>query len=140
MIGRSMGATAMPKTKPGDFERALQLVAALGGTKDIKAKLTELHEAEKSHDLVREFAEAAKAEATKRETLAKDAEAKAVVARQKLADDTGKANGELASRERAVGGRETAAGELEATQEAREADLARREALLAEAGVTGFAA
>ena len=140
MMGKTaMGGSALPKSRPGDYERALELIAALGGSKDVKVALAALRDAEKSHDLTRERAEAAAGEADKRKAAAERAEAKATAANQRLADQTAKDNAELTSRERGVGGRETAATEREATLDARDIEFSRREKLLRDAGVTGFA-
>ena len=138
MIGKGL-AGSLPKTKEGDFDRALQLLAALSDSKNLKVSLGALRDAEASHKLVRERAEAAAGEADTRKAAAERAEAKATAANQRLADQTAKDNAELTSRERGVGGRETAATEREATLDARDIEFSRREKLLRDAGVTGFA-
>ncbi len=42
MTGVGMGGGALPRHRPGDYERALALVAGLGDDKAVKAKLVEL--------------------------------------------------------------------------------------------------
>nr|CAK32571.1 hypothetical protein 10D02-37 [uncultured organism] len=74
MTGLGMGVSALPRTKPGDYDRALALVAGLGDDKAVKAKLTELKDAQAAHDAAREKAEGAIAESKQREAAALEAE------------------------------------------------------------------
>ncbi len=128
----------MPRTKPGDHERALALLAATADTKVTKARLVELRDATAAHDKAREEAEAATAKAKQRGSEAQAAEADAIRARQTLADETAKARDELGKRETAVAERERVAGECEKSQEARDKEFQRREDHLRKAGVRGF--
>ena len=137
---RSLGQTgsAMPKVKPGDYDRALALLAATGADKKTREYLLELQGAAAAHDKARADAEVAESKAAKRESEAQAAAAAATVARQALADDTAKAHSELNEREKVVVARERKATEVEAAQDARDKDLARREDHLRKAGVAGF--
>ncbi len=137
---KSLGMTGstMPRTKPGDHERALALLAATAYTKVTKARLVELRDATAAHDKSREDAEAATAKAKQRESEAQAAEADAIRARQALADESAEAQATLGKREADVTERERVAGECETSQKARDADLKRREEHLSKAGVRGF--
>ncbi len=46
MTGLGMGGSALPRTRPGDYERALALVATLGNDEVVKAALIELRDAQ----------------------------------------------------------------------------------------------
>ena len=133
-----MAGSAMPRAKPGDFEKALALMAATGADKATKAYLTELRDATLAHDKAREDAEAATAKAKQRESEAQAAEAAATGTRQALADESAEAQAALGKRETAVADRERLATECEQSQEARDKELARREDHLRQAGVRGF--
>ncbi len=133
-----MAGSTMPRTKPGDHERALALLAATAEPKVTKARLVELRDATAAHDKSREEAEAAELKVVERTEAAQAAEADATRARQALADDSAKARDELGKRETAVAEREKVAGEVETSQEAQDTELTRREVHLREAGVRGF--
>ncbi len=131
-------SAVMPKAKPGDFERALQLAATFGSKDAVTHGLKQLRDATAALDKARDDAQATMAAATKRDTMAREAEAAATHARQALADETAAARAELGQRETAVAERERLAGECETSQEARDKELLRREEHLREAGVRGF--
>ena len=128
----------MPKTKAGDHERALALLASVADPKATKKSLIELRDATAAYDMAREAAEVAESNAAKRESAAQAAEADAIRARQLLADETAKAREELGKRETAVADRENLVTEAEKSQGLRDADLKRREEHLNAAGVRGF--
>jgi hypothetical protein len=128
----------MPKAKPGDFERALQLAATFGSKEDVMAGLQQLRDAKAAADEANSTAQATMAAATKRDTLAREAEAAATRARQALADETKAAHASLAQREGAVADRENLAAEAEKSQGLRDQELIRREDHLRKAGVAGF--
>ncbi len=131
-------SAVMPKAKPGDFERALQLAATFGSKDAVTRGLKELQDAAAALDQARDDAQATAAAATKRDTMAREAEAAATHARQALADETAVARAELGSREVKVAEREQAADARDAAQETRDEELGRREGLLREAGVANF--
>ena len=128
----------MPKAKPGDFERALQLAATFGAKDAVKDGLQQLRDAKAAADEANSTALATMAAATKRDTMAREAEADATRARQALADETANARTELGDREVAVGERERLATEAEKSQGLRDQELIRREDHLRKAGVAGF--
>ena len=88
MTGLGMGGSALPRTRPGDYERALALVATLGNDEVVKAKLTELRDAQAAQDSARERAEAAERTAGQREQAAHEAELDAKSQRDALATET----------------------------------------------------
>ena len=128
----------MPRTKPGDHERALALLAATADSKATKKHLTELKDATAIYDNARDDAQAAEHNAAERDIAAQASEGKAIRARQTLADETAAARSELGQRETAVAERERLATECETSQEARDKELTRREDHLKKAGVRGF--
>ena len=138
MKALGLKSAVMPKAKPGDFERALQLAATFGSKENVTAGLKQLRDATAALDQARDDAQATMAAATKRDTMAREAEADATRARQALADETAAARAELGPREVAVAERERLAGECEKSQKTRDEELARREGLLREAGVANF--
>ncbi len=138
MTGLGQPGRARPKTRPGDYERALALIVEVGGDKQTRAYLAELVDATAAHDQARDDAQATAAAATKRDQMAREAEADATRARQALADETAAARAELGQREVAVADREHVADTREVEQAARDKELARREDLLREAGVANF--
>ncbi len=131
-------SAVMPKAKPGDFERALQLAATFGSRENVTAGLKQLQDAAAALDQARDDAQATAAAATKRDTMAREAETDATRARQALADETAAARAELGQRESAVAERERLATEAEKSQGLRDKELLRREKHLREAGVRGF--
>ena len=137
---KSLGqaGSGMPRTRTGDHDRALSLLAAMADPKATKKSLIELRDAQMAADEAREAAEATMAAATKRDTMAREAEADATRARQALADETEKARVERSQRESAIAEREKAQHSRDLVQESREQDLSHREKLLREAGVAGF--
>ena len=78
------------------------------------------------------------AAATKRDQVAREAEADATRARQLLADESSAAMAALGQREVAVAERERLVTEAEQSQGLRDKELLRREKHLREAGVRGF--
>ena len=129
---------SMPRVKPGDYERALQLAATFGSKDAVKDGLKQLRDATAVLDQTRTDVEATMAAATKRDTMAREAETAATLARQSLIDETSSARAELGDREVAVAERERLATEAEESQGLRDKELARREKHLREAGVRGF--
>lgn len=125
-----MGGSALPRTKAGDYERALALVAGLGNDKAVKAKLTELKDAQAAHDAAREKAEGAIAESKQREAAALEAEEDArsdlaELAALKAAHDTGIRN------ERAtLDAERRRLGEWDEDLKAQDADLKQRESAI----------
>ena len=138
MTGLGLGGSARPRTKPGDFERAWEVITSADGDKKTKAYLAELVAAQASHDAAREKAEAAAAEAARREIEAAKAEQDARSARAALSTATEAARNEVGRREVAVAERERLATEHEQSQDTRAEELAQREGHLREAGVAGF--
>ncbi len=126
---------SMPRATAGDYERALALMAAVGGDKDIRAYLTELQDATAAYDKARTSAEGAAAVAKSREGIAREAEDRACSGRLALAAETETAREELARRELVVKELERVADERVADQNDRERDIERRVALLRDAGV-----
>ena len=137
---KSVGQTgsSKPRTRPGDFERAWEVIVFAGGDLKTREYLKELVAAQAAYDKAGDDAQAAESAAAKREGEAQAAEAKAIRERQKLADETATATAALGKREKGVTERERLATEAEQSQTARDEDLARREGLLREAGVAGF--
>ena len=137
---KSLGqaGSGMPRAKVGDYERALQLAATFGAKDVVKDGLQQLRDATAALDQARGASEATMAAATKRDTMAREAEADATRARQALADATAKARSELGQREKAVGDREHMVTEAEKSQGLRDTELQRREEHLKKAGVRGF--
>ena len=131
-------SAVMPKAKPGDYERALQLAATFGSKEAVTHGLKQLRDAAAALDQARDDAQATAAAATKRDTMARQAEADATRQRQLLADETAAATAALGEREIAIADRENLVAEAEKSQTARDADLKRREEHLASAGVRGF--
>ena len=83
-----MGGSARPKVKAGDYERALALIAELGGDKVTRKYLEEIVAASAAHVEAREEAEAAGRIALRREEVAREAEADARSQREALATET----------------------------------------------------
>ena len=128
----------VPKAKPGDFERALQLAATFGSKDAVTKGLKELRDATAAHDKARDDAQADLVRAVQRDTEAQASEAKAIIARQALADESAAATATLGKRETAVAERERLVKEAETSQEARDKEFTRREDHLRGAGVRGF--
>ncbi len=128
----------VPKAKPGDFERALQLAATFGSKEDVTAGLKQLRDAKAAADEAGAQAQALESAAAQRDTSAREAEADATRARQALADETVASRDELGQREVAVADRENLVKEAEQSQGLRDKELLRREKHLREAGVRGF--
>ena len=126
---------AMPRAKPGDFERALQLLASVADSKSSKMHLQELRDATAAEVDRREEVEFLITKAKERDETARQAEADAAHARQVLGDETAAASAKLDTRERAVGEREKAVGEREAFLDKLGQDVDRRVKLLRAAGV-----
>ena len=114
----SLGGTGspVPRAKPGDFERALALLAGITG-KETKARLTELRDGAAGFDKSAQAARAAAVSSSDRETAAQAAEVKATRARQALADKSAEAQAAHATRERAVADREAAVDARDDAQE-----------------------
>ena len=74
MAGLGHPGRAMPRTKAGDYERCLELLATFGADTATRAYVVELRDAALVHDAAREAADAATAEAGRREAAALEAE------------------------------------------------------------------
>ncbi len=131
-------SAVLPKTKPGDFERALQLAATFGSKEAVTRGLKELQDAKAAADEASAQAQAAERKAAERESEAQTAEANATQMRQVLADESAKARTELGNREVTVADREHLVADAERSQGLRDKELIRREDHLREAGVAGF--
>ena len=131
-------SAVMPKTKPGDYERALQLAATFGSKEAVTRGLKELQDAKAAADEASAQAQATMVASTKRDTMAREAEAGAIRARQTLADESAAASTALGQRETAVADREHLVADAEKSQALRDKELIRREDHLREAGVAGF--
>ena len=130
--------SVMPKARAGDFERALQLAATFGSKDAVAHGLKQLRDATAAHDKARDEAQATMTAATKRDTMAREAEASAIRARQVLADESAAASAALGQRETAVADREHLVADAEKSQGLRDKELIRREDHLRKAGVAGF--
>ena len=126
------------RARVSDYDVALELLTTFGADDARKQHMTQLRDAKAAADTSREDATAAAAAATKRDKLAREAEADATRARQALADETAAARIELGQRETAVSDRENLATDAEKSQGLRDKELIRREDHLREAGVAGF--
>ncbi len=126
---------AMPRTKPGDYERALQVATTFGSPKAVKDGLASLAAAQAEHDAAHEKATAAQAEADKRRSAAERAEAQAITARQELADETAEAGARLAAQRKDAEATEFRLTTLSNSLDKRSKDIERREGLLRAAGV-----
>ena len=121
---------ARPQARPGDWERAIEILAATGADKETKTYLTDLRDASAAHDTARETAEAATAESKQREAVALEVEEGArselaELAAHKTAYDTRIRNerAELDAERRRL-------DEQAKTLDAEGADLTRREAAI----------
>ena len=90
-----LGGSARPRTRPGDYERCLELMAAIGGDKGTRKYLEELRDAQAAHDKARTAAEAAEKTAAEREQLAHEAELDAKSQRDALQTETEQADSRL---------------------------------------------
>ena len=126
---------AAPKTRPGDFERALQVATTFGSSKAVKDGLASLQAAEEAHDTAHEKATAAQAEADHRRSAAERAMAQAITARQELADDTAEAQAKLAAQRKDAEATAFRLTTLSNSLDKRGKDIERREGLLRQAGV-----
>ena len=79
--------TNRPRAKVSEYDIALKLVTAFGGSDEVKKHLTELRNGTASYDRARELSEEAAADAVRRKTEAEAAESGATRARQGLADE-----------------------------------------------------
>ncbi len=129
-------AGSMPRVKPGDYERALAIVTALGGDRATKVYLKEVQAATAAQDHAAEASKEHLGLSQVREEAARKAEEKAIRERQALADESAKVSAELGRRERAIAAREEAVAGFEETQATRARDLDHRYGLLVAAGVT----
>lgn len=123
-------APAMPRAKPGDYERALALMAATGADKGTKAYLIELQDATLADNAAREAAETAQAEAKRCEGLAREAEADARSQRASFATETAETDRRLTAERGELATERMRLGEWTKESEARETDLNLREAAL----------
>ena len=135
MKSLSMTGGPVPRAKPGDYERALQLAATFGSKDAVTKGLKELRDAKAAADAALEDVEAAERRAAKRGEVAQAAETKATDLRQKLADETATAMAALTKRESAVMAREKAADARDTALFTQKRDIDRRVKLLREAGV-----
>ncbi len=127
MNGPGLGGSALPRARPGDYERALALVAGLGADKAVKAKLTELRDAQAANDLARENAEVAVAESKRLEGLAREAEADARSQRTSFATETAETDRRLTVERQELAGEQRRFGEWDEDLKAQDADLKQRE-------------
>ncbi len=130
MTGVGMGGTAPPRTRPGDYERALALVAGLGNDKAVKATLTKLRDAEAANNVARENAETAVAESKRREGLAREAEADARSQRTAFATETAETDRRLSAERQELAGERQRLGEWDEELEGKDSELTTREAAL----------
>lgn len=130
MTALGMGGSALPRTKPGDYDRALALVAGLGDDNAVKAKLIELRNAEAANNVARENAEGAIAESKQREAAAMEAEDNARSQRAALATATEEADKRIRAERAELATERQHLTELADDLEAKELDLTRREAAL----------
>ena len=133
MNGLGLGGSALPRTKPGDYDRALALVAGLGDDKAVKAKLTELKDAQATHDAARDKAETAEAAAKDRDAGARQAEDNARSQRAALATATEEADKRIRAERAELATERQRLTELADDLEAKELDLTRREAAIRQA-------
>ena len=129
---------AMPRTKPGDYERAWAVNVAAAGDLKVRKYLAELVAVEAAIGERETAVVERERVVAERDKAAQAAEANAIRARQALADETAAAQAAHAEREVVVTERERVAGEVDQSQDARDADLKRREEHLSKAGVRGF--
>ena len=122
--------SAMPRTKPGDYERALALIVEVGGDKSTKAYLTELVAASAVHDKARGEAEAAAAEAKRRDAVAREAEASARSQREALATETAETDRRLTADRAHLANERQRLEELATELEGKDSDMKMREAAL----------
>ena len=127
MNGPGLGGSALPRTRPGDYERALALVASLGADKAVKAKLVELRDAEAANNVARENAEVAVAEAKRREGLAREAEASARSQRTSFATETAETDRRLSAERQELVSERQRLGEWDEDLKVQDADLKQRE-------------
>ena len=87
---KSLGqvGSGKPTVRAGGFDSALEVIVAVRGDEGTRDYLAELVAATAAHDQAREGYEFAKAEASRRETAAMDAEAEARSQREALAAET----------------------------------------------------
>ena len=138
MTGVGQTGRARPKTKSGDYDRAIELLTLCADAKVRKQHLVELRDAKVAAEEAREAAQGAERQVASRTSIAQAAESAATRARQVLADETAAARADLDTRDTNLADREHAVTETEAAQAERDRELARREDHLRKAGVANF--
>ena len=127
MTGPGLSGSALPRHRPGDYERALALVAGLGNDKAVKAKLGELRDAEAANNVAKENAEVAVAEAKRREGLAREAETDARSQRTAFATETAESDRRLTAERQELAGERRRLGEWDEELERKDSELTTRE-------------
>ncbi len=122
--------TARPKTRPGDYERALELVASLGGDLKTKKYLAEMQQATLVHDKARAESEAATAAAKLEVSAAREAEDRTRLEREALATETKETEGRLRSQRSELQVERLRLEEWDRALAAKELDFEPREAAL----------
>ena len=130
MMGVGKTGSGKPQPRPGDFERAWEVIVAAGGDKKTKEYLGELVAASAVHDKARTDAEAATAKASRRETAAMAAEASARSEREALDTQTTEADSRLNAERAEVARERDRLEDLGEGLEAKRLDLQLREAAL----------
>ena len=130
MSGLGMGGSALLKVKPGDYERAMALMVEVGGDKGTRKYLQELVTASAVHDKAREEAEAAAAEAKRRDALAQEAEDSARSEISDLATETAETDTRLRRERAALAAERQRLEELGKQLETTETDINMREGAL----------
>ena len=132
---KSLGqaGSARPKVHPGGFDSALEVIVAVRGDEGTRDYLTELVAATAAHDQAREGYEFAKAEASRRETVALEAEATARSQREALATETAETASRLSAERAELKTERQRLGELGERLETKRLDLQLRESAIGRA-------
>ena len=125
-----MASSGRPKVRPGGFDSALEVIVAVRGDEGTRDYLTELVAATAAHDLAREGYEFAKAEASRRETVALEAEATARSQREALATETAETDSRLSAERAELKTERERLEELGERLESKRLDLTHREEAL----------
>ena len=128
-----MASSGRPKVRPGGFDSALEVIVAVRGDKATRSYLTELVDATAAHDKAREGYEFAKAEASRRETVALEAEATARSQREALATETAETASRLSAERAELKTERQRLGELGERLETKRLDLQLRESAIGRA-------
>ena len=130
MRGLGLASSGRPKVRPGGFDSALEVIVAVRGDESTREYLTELVAATAAHDKAREGYEFAKAEASRRETVAMDAEAEARSQREALAAETMTIDSRLSAERAELKTERERLEELGERLESKRLDLTLREAAI----------